>query len=148
LNESFAQTGTVFTSTIDGYQLGSLIWDDAQNAAYNSKDAYSKVIAAYTKLTNMKTLSAGIPVTYKLSQNYPNPFNPTTNIKYSIPKESLVSLKVFDILGREVANLVDLKQTAGSYEINFNASKLASGVYLYKIDTGDFVQTKKMQLIK
>ena len=148
LNESFAQTGTPFISIIDGLPIGSLIWDDNQNAAYNSKDAYTKLIAAYNNLTDVKVLPAGKKTTYTLAQNYPNPFNPTTNIKYSITKESQVSLKVYDLLGREVANLISSKQAAGSYEVNFNASKLASGIYFYKLDTGDFVQMKKMQLIK
>jgi hypothetical protein len=89
-----------------------------------------------------------LPTNYSLSQNYPNPFNPTTNIKYSIMKESQVSLKVFDVLGREVENLVNTKQVAGSYQVNFNASKLASGVYIYRIIAGDFVQSMKMMLIK
>jgi hypothetical protein len=148
LNENFAQTGTVLTSSIDGLPLGSLIWDDAQNAAYNSNDAYTKLMAAYNNLTDIKVLSAGIKANYTLSQNYPNPFNPTTNIRYSISKESQVSLKVYDIMGREVANLVSSRQAAGSYEVNFNAAKLASGIYFYKLNAGNFIQTKKMQLIK
>ena len=89
-----------------------------------------------------------LPASYSLSQNYPNPFNPTTNIKYFIPKESQVSLKVFDVLGREVENLVSTKQAAGTYQVNFNASKLASGVYIYRIIAGDFVKSMKMMLIK
>jgi len=148
LNENFAQTGTVLISTIDGLPLGSLIWNDDQNSAYNSKDEYTKLMTSYNNLTNVKTIATGIPAIYKLQQNYPNPFNPVTTIKYSISKESHVSLKVFDILGKEVANLVSSKQTAGSYEVNFYPAKLSSGVYFYKLDTGDFVQTKKMQLIK
>ncbi|MBX3007232.1 MAG: T9SS type A sorting domain-containing protein [Melioribacteraceae bacterium] len=89
-----------------------------------------------------------IPAGYALDQNYPNPFNPTTTIKYSIPKESQVSLKIYDVLGREVMTLMDAKQNAGKYDITFNASKLASGVYIYRIIAGDFVQTKKMMLLK
>jgi hypothetical protein len=86
--------------------------------------------------------------TFQLSQNYPNPFNPSTRISYSIPKTGYVSLKVYDILGREVATLVNGYQQANQYSVNFDASKLASGIYLYKLKAGDFVQTKKMILMK
>ncbi|MBU0473370.1 MAG: T9SS type A sorting domain-containing protein [Bacteroidetes bacterium] len=90
---------------------------------------------------------------YKLEQNYPNPFNPTTTIKYSIPNNvknemSNVKLIVYDILGKEVATLVDEKKNAGNYEVKLNASNLASGIYLYKLQSGEFVQTKKFVLMK
>ena len=95
-----------------------------------------------------------IPKEYSLYQNYPNPFNPTTTIKYDIPylgtglALSAVTLKVYDILGREVATLVNEYKPAGSYEQVFNASSLASGVYVYKLQAGDFVNSKKMMLLK
>lgn len=89
-----------------------------------------------------------LPTGFSLSQNYPNPFNPMTKIQYNIPRESKVSLKIYDILGRQVATLVDLRQGAGHYEINFDASKYASGVYIYRIIAGDFIQAKKMILMK
>ena len=86
--------------------------------------------------------------TYRLEQNYPNPFNPTTNITYVLPKTENVSLKVYDVLGREVATLVNEVKPAGAYTVPFNASNLASGVYFYKLQAGSFVQTKKMMLVK
>lgn len=89
-----------------------------------------------------------IPTGYALEQNYPNPFNPVTKIRYAIAKEAKVSLKVFDILGREVVSLVNARQTPGSYEVSFNAAKLASGVYIYRIIAGDFILSKKMILLK
>jgi hypothetical protein len=89
-----------------------------------------------------------IPETYSLSQNYPNPFNPKTMIEFSIPKSENVKITVFDILGREVMVLVNDIFKAGSYEVDFNASGLASGVYMYKINAGDFTDTKKMLLVK
>jgi hypothetical protein len=90
---------------------------------------------------------------YKLFQNYPNPFNPTTKIRYTIPSAGtslmkLVQLKVYDVLGNEVAALVDEYKEAGAYEENFDASGLASGMYLYRLQAGDFISTKKLILIR
>jgi len=85
---------------------------------------------------------------FKLSQNYPNPFNPTTIISYQIPSESKVVLKVYNILGGEVATLVNENKAAGSYSVQFNGSSLASGVYFYQIKAGNFVDTKKLVLLK
>jgi len=83
-----------------------------------------------------------------LYQNYPNPFNPTTNIEFSIPKSEFVTLKIYNILGEEVATLVSGRLTAGQYKYDWNTSSLASGVYLYRIQAGDYVETKKMVLMK
>jgi hypothetical protein len=85
---------------------------------------------------------------YRLNQNYPNPFNPTTTISYSIPMTSNVSLKIFNVVGREVASLVNESKSAGSYSINFNASGLSSGVYFYQLTTANFTATKKFILVK
>ncbi len=85
---------------------------------------------------------------FKLYNNYPNPFNPSTNIRYDLPKETFVVIKVYDILGREVAALVNEKQASGRYNIRFDASGLASSMYVYRIKAGDFVQAHKMMLIK
>ncbi|MBI2427918.1 MAG: T9SS type A sorting domain-containing protein [Ignavibacteriales bacterium] len=90
----------------------------------------------------------GIPGKFALEQNYPNPFNPTTTINYSIPLNGLVSLKVFNILGQEVMSLVNTEQTAGNYQVTFNANTLSSGVYFYRIDAGSFSSVKKMMLMK
>jgi len=85
---------------------------------------------------------------YILMQNYPNPFNPRTTIKYGITERTYVELRIYDILGREVELLLNEEQEAGSYEINFNAVKLSSGIYFYQLQAGDFIQTKKMILLK
>jgi len=85
---------------------------------------------------------------YGLSQNYPNPFNPTTSIKYSIEKAGNVSLKVFNILGQQVAELLNKQQVAGSYEVNFDAGLFSTGIYFYEINSGSFREVKKMMLIK
>ncbi len=88
------------------------------------------------------------PTSYELKQNYPNPFNPTTNIEYQIPNREFVSLRVFDILGREVKTLVNEQQSSGTHHVEFDASNLSSGVYLYRLKAGEFIQQQKMLLIK
>jgi hypothetical protein len=89
-----------------------------------------------------------IPLAFGLNQNYPNPFNPSTNIQYAIGSRQFVFLKVYDILGNEVATLVNEEKPAGVYEVEFNAATLSSGVYFYQLKAGEFIQTKKMILIK
>ena len=88
------------------------------------------------------------PTKYLIFQNYPNPFNPSTNINYSIPKTSLVTIKIYDILGIEVASLVNEEKAPGRYSVNFNGNKLSSGVYFYRMQAGSFVETKKLLLLK
>jgi len=90
----------------------------------------------------------GLPNIYELSQNYPNPFNPTTKIKFTISDLRFTMLKVYDVLGNEIATLVNEEKSAGEYEVEFNASTLPSGVYFYQLRAGSFVQTKKMLLVK
>ena len=85
---------------------------------------------------------------YKLYQNYPNPFNPSTRIEYEIPEVSFVTVKVYDVLGNEVATLVNEEKPAGTYEVVFNASELSSGIYFYKIEARNFIETKKMVLLR
>jgi hypothetical protein len=89
-----------------------------------------------------------VPKTYDLAQNYPNPFNPSTTIEFSIPSDATVSLKIYDILGKEVAILANDYRSAGTYIVNWNASSFSSGVYFYKLNAGNFTQTKKMFLAK
>jgi len=89
-----------------------------------------------------------LPTEYSLDQNYPNPFNPNTTINYQLPENNQVSLKVYDILGNLVATLVEKEMEAGYYGVNWNASQLASGIYIYRIISGSFVSTKKMILMK
>lgn len=89
-----------------------------------------------------------IPSEYSLRQNYPNPFNPSTIINYSIPSESMVTIKIYNVLGQEIKTLVNKTETSGNHQITFNAGDLPSGIYLYRIQTGNFTQTKKMILLK
>jgi Secretion system C-terminal sorting domain len=88
------------------------------------------------------------PGVYELSQNYPNPFNPATTIRYQLPQDGFVTLKVYDILGKEILTLVNEEKSSGRYEVNFDASKLASGVYLYRLNVNDYVDVRKMLLLK
>jgi len=89
-----------------------------------------------------------LPTGYTLAQNYPNPFNPSTQISFAIPNSELVTLNIYDVLGKEVATLVDGAQSAGSYTVSFDASKLSSGIYFYTLKAGNFIETKKMILMK
>ncbi|NCS89455.1 MAG: T9SS type A sorting domain-containing protein [Ignavibacteria bacterium] len=88
------------------------------------------------------------PNSFVLSQNYPNPFNPSTKISYSVPKTSFVAIKVYDVLGKEITTLVNGEKSVGDYEVEFNGRNLSSGVYFYKMQAGDFVETKKLILMK
>ncbi len=96
----------------------------------------------------VKEIEEGIPESFSLFQNYPNPFNPSTTISYSIPEDGHVTLKVYDVLGNEVASLVDEQKQSGSFDVHFNASDLSSGVYYYQLKTGEFTSTKKLVLMK
>ena len=99
-------------------------------------------------ITTLEPVSNVIPDKYSLHQNYPNPFNPSTKIKFDIPDGTQVKLIVYDILGREVAELVNINLLAGTYEYTFDGSALSSGVYFYSLEVGDFKETKRMLLIK
>jgi len=88
------------------------------------------------------------PSAFSLSQNYPNPFNPNTNIRYQIPEFSFITLKVYDVLGNEIANLINGEKPAGEYQVEFDGEGLSSGIYFYQLKFKDFIQTKKMILLK
>jgi photosystem II stability/assembly factor-like uncharacterized protein len=100
------------------------------------------------EVIGINIIGSEIPNAYKLFQNYPNPFNPVTSIKYQVKSSKYIKINVFDISGKDVATLVNEKQSPGTYEVSFNGSNFASGVYFYRIQSGDFVQVKKMMLIK
>jgi len=99
-------------------------------------------------ITGVSNITNTIPEKYLLSQNYPNPFNPVTKINYSIPKSGLVSIKIFDILGRNVSALVNEFKDAGNYSIDFNAENLSSGIYTYRLESGSYIDSKRMILLK
>jgi len=95
-----------------------------------------------------ENIDAKIPEEFVLFQNYPNPFNPITTIRFIIPQSQFVSLKIFDMLGREIKTIVNGNKTPGTYEVNFDGSSLTSGVYFYRLQAGSFMETKKLVLIK
>jgi len=110
-------------------------------------EVFAKVIGI-TSVEQDGDPEASVPVSYMLGQNYPNPFNPTTVIRYELPNDGNVSLKVYDILGKEVATLVERFETAGYHEARFNASNIASGMYLYRMTAGSFTDVKKLIVVK
>lgn len=104
--------------------------------------------ADFGLITGVRRDPYRVPAVYALEQNFPNPFNPATTIRYSVPKAGMVSLKIYNVLGQEVATLINQRQVAGSYGVAFNASRLASGVYFYRLTAGSFSSVKKMLLLK
>ena len=124
---------TQFTTTTGGYQLTPRFLAD-----------FATITAVQNESNNSNTVIKG----FGLSQNYPNPFNPTTNINYNLDKPGVVTLKVYNVLGNEVASLVNEYKSAGNYNVNFNAANLTSGVYLYKLQVGAQSVTKKLTLMK
>ena len=129
------------------------VYTDSQNSNVESDPNYVTITFGinYTIEQNnnkpMISVDGEIPSNYSIT-NYPNPFNPTTTINYQIPQNGFVTIKVYDMLGKEVAVLVNENKSAGYYNVNFNASRLTSGVYIYTITANNFVQSKKMLLIK
>ena len=91
---------------------------------------------------------ATVPDEFSLAQNYPNPFNPSTTIRYELPERAIVSLKIYNVLGQEVATLVNEEEEPGSYQVRFDGKGLASGIYLYRLQAGDYFETKKLVLLK
>lgn len=138
LIEANAETKAAFTFDIN------------RNAPINRKDTIDFMITSSDgiMMTKQFIFSYAGPKEFKLEQNFPNPFNPTTKIQYQLPQDARVTLKVYDILGSEVVTLVNEDQEAGYKEIQFNGSNIASGMYVYRLQSGDYVSTKKMMLVK
>jgi len=113
-----------------------------------TKSDWSAIWYFDTKSSTNSDVNPGLPAELELRQNYPNPFNPTTKISYTIPEESSVRLDVYDITGRRVATLVNKHQQPGRYAVSFDATDLASGIYTYRIASGDHVKTRQATLVK
>jgi hypothetical protein len=143
-------------------RLASDLPDSINNiivAEYNmkNKNITCKFVPLTEIVTSVANGTSNAPEKFVLYQNYPNPFNPTTEIRYHLPaggtqagmsEVNHVSLRVYDLLGREVATLVDEIKEAGMYEVKFNASKISSGVYFYRLQAGSFIETKRLLLLK
>jgi hypothetical protein len=103
--------------------------------------------SAAQQVTSANRGAGDLPRDFALNQNYPNPFNPSTTISYSLPKAAIVSLRIFNALGQEVATLVNEQKEAGYYQVQWNAN-VSSGIYFYRLQAGEYVETKKMILLK
>jgi hypothetical protein len=114
----------------------------------NGNNSYDIFFTAKDRFTGVENYTSSVPKTFILEQNYPNPFNPTTAFSYQLSAVSDVKLVVYDVLGREVAVLVNEKKNPGRYEVQFDASGLASGVYFYRLEAGQFVSTKKLVVLR
>ena len=121
-----------------------------KSAPVNKQQTLNFTISSPTgeKWTKEITIQVSAPEKFELFQNYPNPFNPTTTIEYALPKTGNVSLKIYDAIGKEVTTLVNEVQEAGYYSAKFDASKLSSGMYIYKLTSDKFKEVKKMMLMK
>jgi photosystem II stability/assembly factor-like uncharacterized protein len=121
---------------------------DLISGIYNYRIKQIDYDGSYTFYDLNETIKIVSLYSFSLEQNYPNPFNPSTDIRYSIPEKSLVSLKIFDVLGNEILNLINEEMEAGNYEIKFSGAGLSSGIYYYQIKAGEYIETKKMILLK
>ena len=131
-----------------GFPVDEEVWLTRDGVANGEDDVVNRALAWINSVLGVPEGEPRVPKQFTLSQNYPNPFNPNTTIKFELPRTSNVTLTVHDILGREVSLLVNERQAAGVHEVKFDASGLASGVYLYRLQTGDFTQTKRLLLLK
>ena len=147
-SENFAKIGFVpgfgtttqsksYTFT-DNSSLSETYYYRLKQIDYDGNFTYSEVVE----------VNLGLPSEFALQQNYPNPFNPTTKITYSVPADGFVNIAVYNVLGEKVANLLNTNVKAGNYDISFDATNLTSGMYLYRMEAGDFVSVKKMMILK
>lgn len=144
--------GNGATTTADGSNqlrgtLGQAIVGSATAADFSADSGFWQQTAVM--VTSVEDLpTEAIPDEFRLHQNYPNPFNPSTTIRFEVPQQSQVTLKLYDVLGRRVAILLDAEMTPGVHQLQFDASGLASGVYLYRLEAEGVSQTRKLMLLK
>jgi hypothetical protein len=150
-------TGTAISTTAGTYNFEfrykiDPVWNDTSiiTIAFIQNDADHSIMNTSRNgmVTGINPNIKEVPSQYALGQNYPNPFNPTTNIKFNLPKDEFVTLKIYDILGNEMKTIVEGTQKAGQYDVTVDGTNLASGVYFYTLKAADFLQTKKMILVK
>jgi len=144
------ETETIETIEAKAEAEAMFTFDVERNTPVNRKDTVEFMITDGIGIMMMKSFifTYTVPKEFKLEQNFPNPFNPTTKIQYQLPQDARVTLKVYDILGSEVATLVNEEQEAGYKEVQFNGNGIASGMYVYRLQAGEYISTKKMMLLK
>ena len=135
-------------STVIGNSVCPMVMTRSSDGLVAVATHGSGVFSANQTVTGIESETSSIPTDYALNQNYPNPFNPSTKIKFNLPSSSNVKLTIYDITGRTVKEVVNQDLAAGVHTVDFNASNLASGTYIYRIQAGSFVQSKKMILLK
>jgi hypothetical protein len=156
-----AVDGLLATAGVEVGQTASLLWNvqvNDSNGSFVTAERYSFTLQAYDTLYYAVNLKRGnatsvevdgqLPAVYKLGQNFPNPFNPSTSIRFDLPKASQVRLTVYNMLGQRVATLADGMWQAGTHQVAFDASSLASGAYIYRLEAGAFMQSRQMLLVK
>ena len=139
-----------FVST-SPFPLDYIIDQQGKVAYHNTEYNPRRMVEIITNLLSpigVEGEIASTPLSYRLKQNYPNPFNPATQIEFSLPVSSKVSLVIYNLLGQEIARLIDGEQAAGAHSVIWEATNLSTGIYFYRIQAGDFVQTRKMVLLK
>ena len=149
-------SNTVFTagggdSSGDLFSVSSTVGQPAGGSSYGAQFAIHsgfRQVPVQRVVTSADEEPDETPAIFSLDQNYPNPFNPSTVIHYSLPEASDVTLAVYDMLGREVASLVDDRKSAGNYEVSFSATNLSSGIYFYRLSTGNFTKIRSMTFVK
>ena len=156
MNEDLSYTNSTLTkAAMGGFPLGDLFhwgWPASTytNWAAQQVVEHDTISSWLTKgiTTGVKNEPTAVPAKFDLAQNYPNPFNPTTTINYSVPQTGAVSLKVYNLLGQEVATLFTGVQQIGNHSVTFDGSKFASGIYFYRLQAGTNSMTKKLVLMK
>jgi hypothetical protein len=123
-------------------------YDNKQSDEQNENNNIRSESFTVKEANFVENVSKEIPKQFQLGQNYPNPFNPTTTIEFDLPTSRFVTLKIYNMQGKEVATIISENLYAGKYKTEFNANNLASGLYVYKLNAGSFFQTKKMSLVK
>ena len=148
--ELFVSTnyGTTWTKFDSGSVSENIISLAANQSNLYAGSSMGVIYRSVSGITDVQQINHNLPELFSLYQNYPNPFNPATRIRYEIPKASFVSLKIYDLLGREVATLVNEEKQSGSYEVEFDGSNLSSGIYFYRMQAGSYINTKKFVLLK
>jgi endo-1,4-beta-xylanase len=146
--DSWAKFSSALSFAQDAFTKNYSYVTSAADGLIKANDTLSTAINSLVDISTDIKNANDLPVDFKLYQNYPNPFNPVTQIEYSIPKEGFISLKVYNLIGEEVATLFEGNSNAGKHIVNFDGSNLSSGIYLYQLKANNFVQTKKLALIK